>query len=372
MLVTIKTLQQHIFKIDIDTSETVKALKTKIENERGKDTYPVAGQKLIYAGKILDDNKALSEYKIEEGKFIVAMVTKAKPAPKAAEPAKSSSPTTTDASSSSTPAPAAPTPAPVTTTPSTETTPAQPAATPAPANPPAAANPSSTLVTNENYETTVQNIIALGFPREHVETALRASFNNPDRAVEYLMGEIPPQVLQAAAQQQQGGQPAAAEAPAANPAAPAAPAAPASGAEGGSSIAELVRSNPQLQTMIEQVRNNPSILHGYMERIGLQNPELLTFISEHQQEFVNYINNPNAINEAAAAPPAAGGGGGGAPAEGAPEGTNYIAVTPRERDEINQLKAMGFSELDSLQAYIACGKDLALAINFLISSGGMD
>merc|ERR1712136_449957 len=299
------------------------------------------------AGKILDDNKALSEYKIEEGKFIVAMVTKAKPAPKAAEPAKSSSPATTDASSSSTPAPAAP----------------------APANPPAAANPSSTLVTNENYETTVQNIIALGFPREHVETALRASFNNPDRAVEYLMGEIPPQVLQAAAQQQQGGQPAAAEAPAANPAAPAAPAAPASGAEGGSSIAELVRSNPQLQTMIEQVRNNPSILHGYMERIGLQNPELLTFISEHQQEFVNYINNPNAINEAAAAPAT---GGGAQPAEGAPEGTNYIAVTPRERDEINQLKAMGFSELDSLQAYIACGKDLALAINFLISSGGMD
>ena len=78
---------------------------------------------------------------------------------------------------------------------------------------------SSHAVTNENYETTVQNIIALGFPREHVETALRASFNNPDRAVEYLMGEIPPQVLQAAAQQQQqqGGQPAAAEAPAANP-----------------------------------------------------------------------------------------------------------------------------------------------------------
>ena len=73
-------------------------------------------------------------------------------------------------------------------------------------------------MTNENYETTVQNIIALGFPREHVETALSVSFNNPDRAVEYLMGEIPPSVLQAAAaqQQQQGGQ-AAADTPAANP-----------------------------------------------------------------------------------------------------------------------------------------------------------
>lgn len=28
----------------------VKALKEKIENEKGKDNFPVAGQKLIYAG----------------------------------------------------------------------------------------------------------------------------------------------------------------------------------------------------------------------------------------------------------------------------------------------------------------------------------
>lgn len=28
----------------------VKALKEKIENEKGKESFPVAGQKLIYAG----------------------------------------------------------------------------------------------------------------------------------------------------------------------------------------------------------------------------------------------------------------------------------------------------------------------------------
>lgn len=31
-------------------SSQVKALKEKIENEKGKDSFPVAGQKLIYAG----------------------------------------------------------------------------------------------------------------------------------------------------------------------------------------------------------------------------------------------------------------------------------------------------------------------------------
>lgn len=35
----------------------VKALKEKIESERGKDAFPVAGQKLIYAGnKYSEDN----------------------------------------------------------------------------------------------------------------------------------------------------------------------------------------------------------------------------------------------------------------------------------------------------------------------------
>ncbi|MXQ79124.1 hypothetical protein E5288_WYG000637 [Bos mutus] len=78
MLVTLKTLQQQTFKIDIDPDETVRALKEKIESEKGKDAFPVAGQKLIYAGKILNDDTALKEYKIVEKNFVVVMVTKPK------------------------------------------------------------------------------------------------------------------------------------------------------------------------------------------------------------------------------------------------------------------------------------------------------
>lgn len=54
----------------------VKALKEKIEAERGKDNFPVSGQKLIYAGKILQDDTPIKDYRIDEKNFVVVMVSK--------------------------------------------------------------------------------------------------------------------------------------------------------------------------------------------------------------------------------------------------------------------------------------------------------
>lgn len=42
------------------------------------------------------------------------------------------------------------------------------------------------IVTGSQLDSVIQNLMEMGFEREQCVRALRASFNNPDRAVEYL------------------------------------------------------------------------------------------------------------------------------------------------------------------------------------------
>ncbi|XP_045445506.1 UV excision repair protein RAD23 homolog A [Melitaea cinxia] len=327
MLVTLKTLQQQTFQIEIDPDETVKALKLKIEVEKGKD-YAADHQKLIYAGKILLDDNKLRTYNIDEKKFIVIMVTKPKSsdnpqtssasAPASAENASTESGDGKDKNVEEKPKPA----------PETE--------------PERAAEPP--IQSNElDFESTVQSIMDMGYNRQQVEQALRASFNNRERAVEYLITGIPEELLQ----EQE--------------------------AEESSDDDPLgfLRDQPQFQQMRAVIQQNPNLLNTVLQQIGQTNPALLQAISQHQQAFVRMLNEPvNTPPTAAAAAAAAAAAI--APDEISvenqpPQSQNVIQISPQDKEAIERLKALGFPEHMVIQAYFACEKNENLAANFLLS-----
>ncbi|XP_014689948.1 UV excision repair protein RAD23 homolog B [Equus asinus] len=401
MRVTLKTLQQQTFKIDIDPEETVKALKEKIESEKGKDAFPVAGQKLIYAGKILNDDTALKEYKIDEKNFVVVMVTKPKavttPAPATTQ--QSNSATTTTVSSSTapavaqapTPAPAlAPAPSPASITPASTTASSEPASASAtkqekpaekPAEAPVATSPTSTdstsgdssrsnlfedatsaLVTGQSYENMVTEIMSMGYEREQVIAALRASFNNPDRAVEYLLMGIPgDRESQAVVDPPPAASTGAPQSSVA--AAAATTTATTTTTSSGGHPLEFLRNQPQFQQMRQIIQQNPSLLPALLQQIGRENPQLLQQISQHQEHFIQMLNEP--VQEAGGQGGGGGGGSGGI-AEAGSGHMNYIQVTPQEKEAIERLKALGFPEGLVIQAYFACEKNENLAANFLL------
>lgn len=73
MKLTFKDLKQQKFQIDAEPSETIGAVKGKISKEKG---WEPSTQKLIYSGKILQDDNTIESYKIEEKGFIVCMTSK--------------------------------------------------------------------------------------------------------------------------------------------------------------------------------------------------------------------------------------------------------------------------------------------------------
>lgn len=334
MKVTLKNLQQQSFIVDIEATNTVKQLKQKIESEKGKD-YPSENQRLIYAGKILTDETVLSEYNIDEKKFVVIMVTKPKQPEKTESGDGNSSTTSTPATPVSQPTQPASTEVII---PVSQQTPTIPSSVSSVAE--------STLLMGDEYETMVQNIIDMGYVRDQVEQALRASFNNPERAVEYLINGIPP--MDESVNETTD----------------------LSGVDERQSDTDdplaFLRTQPQFQQMRQVIQQNPQLLNAVLQQIGQTNPALLQLISQNQESFVRMLNEPTPgalttetgnITAGTLGTPAATG--------GSPQGV--IQITPQDKDAIERLKALGFPEHLVVQAYFACEKNENLAANFLLS-----
>jgi len=365
MLVTIKTLQQQTLTVEIDESKTVLDLKKEIESKKGLE-YAVNCQKLIYSGKILTDDVPLKDYKIEENKFIVVMVTKSK-APETAPSTKSTATPVTskvekpsaaatatkDEAKDKTASTSSTTTTPVATTEQPKKEQTSPATTP---------DPSSS---SSELEGVISNIMEMGYPRDQVERALRASFNNPDRAVEYLMSDsIPTAVEESFAFEPEGN-------PQGNP-----QAGSPTGQEGDPNSLEFLRNQPQFQQLCQIVQRSPNLLSTIMQQLRTSNPQLLNLISQNQEAFVRMLNEQPATNSPGTQPTtqpqanvtATTGASTGAQANAHIDSLIGSAnVTSADKEAIERLKSLGFPEYLVVQAYFACEKNENLAANFLLT-----
>ncbi|XP_019456604.1 PREDICTED: ubiquitin receptor RAD23c-like isoform X2 [Lupinus angustifolius] len=395
MKVFVKTLKGTHFEIEVNPSDTVSEVKKNIETVQGADVYPAAQQMLIHQGKVLKDDTTVEENKVAENSFIVIMLSKSK-----SPSGEGSTATAPSAKTSAVPTPTSVSTAPqahaVTgATPLAVTAPTPPTLVPAPASAPAPAptlsstavpgsdvygQAASNLVAGNNLEETIQHIVDMGggsWDRDTVVRALRAAYNNPERAVEYLYSGIPeqaeaPPVARVPGSVQPGNPPAAApqaapvtsSGPNANPLdlfPQGLPNVGAGGAgAGGAGSLDFLRNSQQFQALRAMVQANPQILQPMLQELGKQNPHLMRLIQEHQADFLRLINEPGE------------GGGDGDGGEGNILGQlagampQSVTVTPEERQAIERLEAMGFDRAIVLEVFFACNKNEELAANYLL------
>ncbi|XP_054746410.1 UV excision repair protein RAD23 homolog A isoform X3 [Anastrepha obliqua] len=363
MIVTVKNLQQQTFTIEFDPERTVFQLKEKICDERGSD-YVVGKQKLIYAGVILDDKRTIASYNIDEKKFVVVMIKRdignyvqkpdeggaststpislitdnetIKENPKernisvkdeskhksvgstgnnASILAKGSgaflSGTTVGSGGSET----------------SHSSFSSGDLAGFLSNTSLQSRAESNLLMGEEYNRTVASMIEMGYSRTMVLSAMAASYNNPERAVEYLISGLPEvpdgfNATTAAVGEDKPDNSAAGDGET-----------PRTSSDGGEDVEpanhiysiddnlssrdgvygqhsseshnaslgnvlrpahedpfRFLRNQPQFLLMRSLVYENPDSLHSLLQQIGRTNPPLLQLISENQEAFLSMLN----------------------------------------------------------------------------------
>uniref|UniRef100_A0A1Q3FXZ2 UV excision repair protein RAD23 n=2 Tax=Culex tarsalis TaxID=7177 RepID=A0A1Q3FXZ2_CULTA len=336
MKITIKTLKQEAFHIEVDVEkDTVRTLKEKFFQESKQD-YPVERQRLIYLGKIMEDDDPLSQYNLDDKKFVVVM--NKKPATAPAEPAAAAAATTTATTSAAAAAKSESTPAAATPEKPKEEEKPKEDKKPEPEPP------------QDDIQIKIQRITEMGYSEEEARIALEICDNNPDRAVEYLLSEIATSSMPSAVGGGAGG---------------------GGGASSGGLLAgsqesrlAFLREHPTFLEMKRLLQEDPSLLPQLLQKIQSSNPDLMRIISENQVEFLALINE----GADGAGGPDGGRSGGGVPRELETTAAAMVdSLTQSDMDAIDRLKALGYPEHLVIQAYIACERNEYQAAEFLVS-----
>eukprot|EP00884_Botryococcus_braunii_P011325 jgi/Botrbrau1/20193/Bobra.0547s0001.5 len=363
---TFKTVKGNVFNLEFPPDSKVEEIKHKIEETQGP-SLPAADLVVISQGKILADTTSLADNNITENGFLVVMVkSKGKekkydnsgPAVEALQMPQAQVPAAASLESELSAAGLV-----------TESQ----------------MGGSSELLVGGELDNRIEQIVEMGFPRDQVVAAMRAAFNNSERAIEYLMSGIPeasgigmaeapepasaPAVAHVAPQVQPGSSPP--SGPNAQPldmfasqGAGTAAASPSLGS-GPFGALEFLRNSPQFQTLRQIVQTQPNILQPMLQELGRQNPGLLSVINNNQEEFLRLLNEPGAsggITQMAADLASQF-----ATSNDAEPGAR-IRLTPEDQTAIERLQQLGFDRMQCVEAYFACDRNEEMAANYLFDS----
>lgn len=299
MKIFIKNLRGDKTELELQESDSVLSIKEQLNTLQG---HAPDLQKLILAGKILEDGKSASESGILEGSTLVLMVSKPKPPVK---PAESSIPP---------PMPSNVLPPPV-------FPPANlPREIPESSGPEEIEGPGA-LLTGESLSSTILSIVDMGFDRKDVEAAMKAAFNNPDRAIEYLTSGLPPP--------------------------PSAPSRPQQGNPAEEQFRQLMQE-PTFMQLLGIIQQNPSALGPILTQLQQSNPDVYNLIANNREAFMGMLQEPNlpridpSMTAALPRPP---------------QGSAVITLTPAEQQSVKNLMELGFSRNDAIEAFLSCDKN---------------
>lgn len=401
VLITFRTLQKKVYKIELEPSATIADAKAAIVKEMG--TGDPATIRLILNAKLPDNSQTIESLNLTEKSFFVVQIPKAPAAPAPVAPAPTAD---------QTPAPTKPTSAPVikpldasstegradavkkSSLPSIEPLPSAPAApatqtipmNPAgglqpPAGGEAGQIPEMRIEDSPEFQAALTQLIELGYPRTDCIAALKAAYGNPDRAAEFLInGHIPEDVEQDMGQ--------------------------------GYPSQDQIRQT--IQSLVIVLQSKPEALENVIQLLERgnpgfrQQPEILLqsfgldpshfdcdAVRNHtaqpipEQEFATLqaqamvsmgvpLPGLGIPGTGGAAPAASLGANGGAqpaqpapqPAQGgpSPEDTLLAPFSPEEKESIRRLQQLGnFPLVEVVQCYVACDKSEEMTANLLFS-----
>ncbi|XP_017860751.1 PREDICTED: UV excision repair protein rhp23 [Drosophila arizonae] len=290
MKLTIRTLDQKTISLELnDDKQNVLHLKQRLV-ELPEISQPVDSLQLIYSGRIMQDDRPISEYNIMEDRFIVLMTKKSV---NAVEPPKKN--TEAEQKESQQPKPG-------------NTEQLRPAEPPRPSVAP--------------DEQRVRDLVLMGYDEPDVRAALRASFNHPERAIEYLITGIPTDV------------------PAVNQTQTQTHANAADANLIGETAERLnyLATDPHFAHVRDLIRQNPELLELVLTHLRESDPAAFEAIRNNQEEFISMLNAPMPMT---------------------------ATLNTEEEAAVERLMALGFDRDVVVPVYLACDKNEELAADIL-------